>query len=416
MPPNKPQGNTTPFFVTTYERIVISFNDLITAITDSQRDTIANNFTAIAVMPLGAGPMFMNKHPEIHNHIRDFVVGLKIAEETQYEPTVYLLETRYNHTHKTVTDALQAYAKPWSLILTGVGLNIKDYLLWFQTFAIAKDLVFSFVPYDQSLQSWVITDIGADPALKLVVPGIETKMIVEVKTKLWKDDNFRWIVDNILGQEGVEGSACERVAIATSSLTIQYIAELGDSNGKKCETFQLRGKPITADTRLHAEWLSAIRLVVRTQCRFNGYAKFNVVRTVQFCHARKADTHPTELCPSLHIEHWSDQNEAATTFPEFPAELPDDDIHLPSIDEMLRSMDPRPYTPGEFKGLDKDNLRLRLVYVHNKPQGAQGKLDSIQQELQAAKSGLETLTARDQKMLLGLQCAMCLETYASPRM
>ncbi|THH18574.1 hypothetical protein EUX98_g8935 [Antrodiella citrinella] len=208
-PPIKPQGNTTLFFITTYERIVILFNDLTAAITDSQCDTIANDPTAIAVMPLGAGPMFMNKHPEIHNHIRDFVVGLKITEETQYEPTVYLPETRHNHTHKTVTNASQAYAKPWSLILTGVGPNLKAYLLWFQTFAIAKDLVFSFVPYDQSVQSWVITDIGADPTLKLVVPGIETKMLVEVKTKLWKDDNFRRIVDNILGQEGVEGSACE---------------------------------------------------------------------------------------------------------------------------------------------------------------------------------------------------------------
>ncbi|KAH8074946.1 hypothetical protein BXZ70DRAFT_902739 [Cristinia sonorae] len=306
-PTSLPRDPKTPYFDTIYPRIVITYNDLTASMAEAQKEGIRNDKTTLAVVPLGAGSAWFKRNPEAHVQLTKFFRDLNVEEnaDAASQIVVYPPEARIDRSGQTFANVKQMYAKPWPLILTGAGENLRKFATWFQTFAVSEDMVFSVVEFDETLQSWVIANIGADPNFGFLTPGCEKRILKEIKDKLWSDDKFRRFVDFALGAQGVAGSACDRVVIATQSLTVEFLGTMQDEDVAKKEVavVQLRGKPISPIPETHTEWLAHIRRIIKS-CRYNPHVRFDVVRVFKACTACKSEAHPTNTCPFLHIQHW----------------------------------------------------------------------------------------------------------------
>ncbi|KAH8085438.1 hypothetical protein BXZ70DRAFT_910407 [Cristinia sonorae] len=290
-----PSNARTTFSDTTYPRITRNVRESKRTARPSQ------------LYRLEPGPDGSKKHPNAHVQLAEFFRSLQVEEETATETQimVYPPEARIDRSGKPFTATKQIYAKPWSLVLTGASPNLRKSLVWNQIFALNEDMVFSVVEFDDSMRSWVIANIAADPAFGFIRPGREKELLAEVKQKLWPDNWFRQFVDATLGKEGIHGTACDKVVAVTRTLTIEYIRVLKDEDSptKEYAVAQLWGKPITQDMDDHMVWISQVRRIIKT-CRFNALARFEVIRVFKACDACKAETHPLDTCPFLRLQHW----------------------------------------------------------------------------------------------------------------
>ncbi|KAF5381553.1 hypothetical protein D9615_005523 [Tricholomella constricta] len=150
------------------------------------------------------------------------------------------------------------FEKPWTMVLDGASPELRAFLLWQQTFAVSRELAFHALPFDKDARSWVIMNISGDA----VEEGDQARneALGRIKSTLWHNSRFRTMVNRLTSASSLwgSGSVNERVVAATNTFDLRFI-DTDDVNGRKAPIWQLTGKPLTDDHRLHADYLNIVR-------------------------------------------------------------------------------------------------------------------------------------------------------------
>ncbi|KAG5641141.1 hypothetical protein DXG03_005937 [Asterophora parasitica] len=221
-----------------FPRIVIPYTLLVQNL-DADIETLieADPDAYIAIVPFGAGNKYFRDNPRANANILAFIKSLELHEEGDSLSVAKALP-------RNKPNQKREFEKPWTMILSGAGKNLRDYLVWHQTFAVHPELTFSALPFDKDLQSWVIMNISGD----LVEKSREAQVnaLGAIKHKLWRNPAFRSYADRLLAAQNVAGSTSERACRATKTFDVTYI-ETQDSEGNPAPIWQLTGKPLTKD-------------------------------------------------------------------------------------------------------------------------------------------------------------------------
>jgi hypothetical protein len=134
--------------------------------------------------------------------------------------------------------------------------NLRDFMLYQQTFAVNPSLVFSVVPIIPDFRSWVVMTIQST-SIRQDEDVILTHL-VEIKAHLATDPGFQEIVDHIYQKKDEGGSTNERILDAMSTFDITYFP-LHDDQGRLDPVYVLSAKPIATDDEDHEKWIQAIR-------------------------------------------------------------------------------------------------------------------------------------------------------------
>jgi hypothetical protein len=290
--PTKPSGHL-PFTDAVFPRIVIQMEHLLANVAKQQSDIIkASSNDYIAIIPFGAGNRFFDSQPKASQHILEFLNGLDFGTLDSDGNARQALEL-------ITPDALdkggekghtKEFVKPWAMFLANAATDIRNYLLWQQTFPISRDIVFHALPFDKNLMTWVITDLSGDS----VKDDDEAKKeaLGAIKEALWKDPSFCRMATKLLQVAGVyANSSVEYAVIATRSFSLMYI-ETGDKTNTHAPVWLLLGKPLTTDRDQHREYVGYVR-------KTKFFVKLHPLRTQRRwidCVWCKADTHCGHSC------------------------------------------------------------------------------------------------------------------------
>lgn len=288
--PHSPNVSIT-FTKAVFPRIVLPYSKLIANLDKHIVDLIdANPDDYLAIVPFGAGNSYYTEHPRANNDILTFIKSLGIGENP-----VNLSLAKASPRNKA--NSKRDFEKPWSMILSGASSEMRSYLLWQQTFAAHPELTFSVLPFDKSLQSWVIMNISGDAVVN--TPQAKALALGAIKHTLWHDSKFRSLADRCLAAQKVVGSTSARAHQATTSFDLTFI-ESHDSSGNEAPIWQLTGKPITDDPTAHQLFIN----LIRQQKYYVGLHLLLIDKRMVECVWCKSNTHPGHACPLPKVEDW----------------------------------------------------------------------------------------------------------------
>ncbi|KAG6893241.1 hypothetical protein C0992_010763, partial [Termitomyces sp. T32_za158] len=193
--PHIPAVNSTTFTQSRVPRAVIPFKRLTANLDQGLVEMVErapDEF--LAIIPFGAGSKLYKDQPMLPAHIALFLKALAIGVNSlEVSKPVW----RNKPSNK------KDFETPWTLVMSGASQELKDFLIWQQTFAVSKELTFTVIPFDMTLRSWVITNISGGA----VKPGEGPKMVAlgSLKKALWENQRFRAIANRILADQGVQG-------------------------------------------------------------------------------------------------------------------------------------------------------------------------------------------------------------------
>lgn len=305
-----PADKATPFTRAVFPRIVIPYKLLVAnldAVIVEQIQQAAPD-TYLAVVVFGAGNKFFREHPTCNADITAFIRTLGVGDDLS-NLSIAKAVPRNNPNQK------RDFERPWTMVLGGAPQELKEYLVWHQTFAVHPELTFSVLPFDSGLQSWVIMNISGDA----VQEGDAAKRDVlgKIKALLWHNPRFRAIADKSLAAVGIAGSCSERAYKATTSFEITYI-ESNNAQGIHAPIWQLTGRPLSSDPLLHEEFLAS----VRQQRYWVGLHMLTIDKRIVDCVWCKSNTHPAHACPFPKIPDWLGLVPTAASSPLAQAESP----------------------------------------------------------------------------------------------
>ncbi|KAG6889229.1 hypothetical protein C0992_005924 [Termitomyces sp. T32_za158] len=287
--PHYPAVNSTTFTQTPVPRVVIPLRRLTANLDQKLVDMVTEDPEAyLAVIPFGAGPKLFKDNPTLPTKIALFLEALSIgANNLDVSKAIW----------KNRPSGRRDFETPWTLILAGASPELKEFLIWQQTFAISPDLTFSVVPFDTNLRSWVITNISGGA----VKPGDEARRLAlgSLKKALWDSQKFRAISNRMLADTGVAGGPRERAYLATKSFDLTFI-ESHDTQGNPAPIWQLTAKPMTTDHELHANFKLE---VCRTRVMV-GLHYLEMEKRLVECAWCKSDAHPAYACQLPKTEDW----------------------------------------------------------------------------------------------------------------
>ncbi|KAG6874734.1 hypothetical protein C0992_006789, partial [Termitomyces sp. T32_za158] len=241
--PHFPAVNATPFTQTPVPRVIIPYKRLTANLDQGLVDMVDQNTDEfLAIIPFGAGPKLFKGNPTLSTKIALFLETLAIGTNNlDVSKAIW----------KNRPSGRKDFETPWTLILAGASQELKEFLVWQQTFVVSQELTFSVVSFDKEIWSWVITNIlgGA------VRPEEEErrKALGTLKKALWENQRFRAISNRILADTGVTGGSRERAYKATASFDLTFIMT-HDALGNPAPIWQLTGRPLTADYNLHTSY------------------------------------------------------------------------------------------------------------------------------------------------------------------
>jgi hypothetical protein len=287
--PTQPQLTSTPFTRAIFPRITIPLSTLLTNLDEELVKVVTEapeDYLAIVVF--GAGSKYFREHPNANLDVLRFVksLGFPDTEVTVAKPAP-----------KNKPNQKRDFDKPWTMIMAGAGNELKNFLLWHQTFAVTPSLAFNVLPFDGITQSWVVMNISGN-AVKNSEAAKKTALGV-IKSKLWYNTRFRAITDRCLAAQGLGESTAERAYLVTKTYDLTYI-ETKDGQGDDAPIWQLTGKPITTDPARHREYLN----VVRNIRYLVGVHFLEIEKRFVDCAGCKSDTHPAHMCPLPNVEDW----------------------------------------------------------------------------------------------------------------
>ena len=287
--PTLPQLTSTPFTRAIYPRITIPFSTLVANLDEQLVKVVSDapdDFIAIVVF--GAGSKFFRENPTANVEVRRFIssLGLPNQNVSVAKPAP-----------KNKPNQKRDFEKPWTMILAGAEPELRNFLLWHQTFAVTPTLAFNALPFDKGIQSWVIMNISGDAVTDS--QAAKNQALGIIKSHLWFNSKFRAFADRCLAALGVGESQAERACLVTMTYDLTYI-ETKDSQGNDAPIWQLTGKPITADPDRHKEYLG----IIRGERYLVGVHFLEIEKRFVDCAGCKSDTHPAHMCPFPKIEDW----------------------------------------------------------------------------------------------------------------
>ncbi|KAF8162286.1 hypothetical protein K438DRAFT_1618457, partial [Mycena galopus ATCC 62051] len=275
-----------PFTNATFPRVSIPFSVLTQNMLDDVVDSLGDE--ELAIVPYGAGAEFYKDNPHANKEVTKFLHSL-LYDTTTIRVSMPTAKSKPK----------RPFDGPWLMILTGAGDDLRKFLLWNQTFSIHEKLTFNVMPFDRTIESWVVMTIDGDAVSK--EKAAMAKVLGAIKHRLWNDPTFLNFVNRILGAAGVPGSGRQRVVEATKTFDLTYI-ETDDVNGNNAPVYQLTAKPITSDPKDHRQWLGLIRSM-RGGYRV-GYDTLRIDKRWVNCTWCKSQMHPGHSCPFPLVDGW----------------------------------------------------------------------------------------------------------------
>lgn len=273
-----------PRVVTPYSKLVANLDKHIVELIEAKPDDY------LAVVPYSAGNSYYNEHPRANSEILAFIKSLCIGEAT---PNLSIAKASPRNKVNTKRD----FEKPWSMILSGASTELRTYLIWQQTFASHPDITFSILPFDKSLQSWVIMNISGDAVAN--TPEAKALALGAIKHKLWHDSAFRSLTDRCLSIQKIVGSTSFKAHHATTSFDLTFI-ESHDTHGNEAPIWQLTGKPISEDPVAQECFFK----IIRQHKYYVGMHALQIDKRIVECVWCKSNTHPGHACPFPKVEDW----------------------------------------------------------------------------------------------------------------
>ncbi|KAJ6507540.1 hypothetical protein DFH09DRAFT_943064, partial [Mycena vulgaris] len=242
----------------------------------------------LAILPHGAGPKYYKEHPHANREVMKFLDTLDLDTEG--------IDVALPMPQRTPK---REFEGPWPMIMTGASAELKDFLLWYQTFSVNTKLTFHVTTFDPTTVCWVVMTISGDAVRNDAVT--KARVLGTVKRRLWNDTGFVNFVNRVSGAAGVAGSARQRVVEATKSFDLVYV-ETEKSEGAHAPVYQLTAKPISNDPATHRQWIALIRGLK------GGYVVGMHVLLINKhfvdCIWCKGRLHPAHNCPFHQTEGW----------------------------------------------------------------------------------------------------------------
>ncbi|GLB44701.1 putative RNase H [Lyophyllum shimeji] len=286
-----PVDNATPFTRSVFPRVVIPYKLLVANLDSHIVEKIEESppDTFLAVVAFGAGNKFFREHPNANSEVLTFLKTLGIGTNPDLSVARAVARNKPNQRRD--------FERPWTMVLEGASDELKEFLVWQQTFAVSRDLAFNVLPFDTGLSSWVIMNISGDA----VQPGdaAKHKALGEIKKVLWHDPRFRAIADKCLAAQNISGSCSERAVKATNPFNITFI-DSDNAQGVHAPIWQLTGRPLSSDPAIQEEFL----LNIRSHRYWVGMHMLVIDKRIVNCVWCKSDTHPSHACPFPKVHDW----------------------------------------------------------------------------------------------------------------
>ncbi|KAF8143123.1 hypothetical protein K438DRAFT_1634240 [Mycena galopus ATCC 62051] len=275
-----------PFTNTVFPHISVPYSVLTQNMLDDVIDSLDDK--ELAIVPFGTGADFYKDNPHTNQEVTKFLHSL-LYDTTTIRVSMLMAKSKPKC----------SFNRPWPIILTGAGDDLAEFLCWNQTFSIHDKLTFNVVPFDRTIESWVVMIIDSDTVSK--EKCAMAKVLHAIKYRLWNDSTFLNFVNRVLGAAGVPGSGRQQVIEATKTFNLTYI-ETDDMNSNKALVYQLTAKPITSDPKDHRLWLSVIRSM-RGGYRV-GYDTLCIDNHWVNCTWCKLQMHLGHNCPFPLVDGW----------------------------------------------------------------------------------------------------------------
>lgn len=288
--PHTPSVSAT-FTRSVFPRIVTPYSKLVANLDQHIVDRInADPDNYLAIVPFGAGNSYYHEHPRANVDILAFIKSLGIGESST-DLSIAKASARNKPNSK------RDFEKPWTMILSGASKELKSYLLWHQTFAVHPELTFNVLPFDKTIQSWVIMNITGDAVAN--TPEAKALALGAIKHCLWHNSSFRSLADRCLAAQKFAGSTSARAHRATTTFDLTFI-DSHDSSGNEAPIWQLTGKPVTDDPNTHRQFID----LIRRQKYYVGLHLLLIDKRIVECVWCKSNTHPGHACPFPKVEDW----------------------------------------------------------------------------------------------------------------
>ncbi|KAF8236738.1 hypothetical protein L208DRAFT_1523895, partial [Tricholoma matsutake] len=209
----------------------------------------------LALVPYGGGKQLLEENPSLANDIKHFIRSFGYANSENI--WVAVLRAKCPPSNN--------FRKHHTLLLTHPPEELATYLIYQQTFAFKtskeggqKKIAFHALPFDKSVQTWIITDISRN----YVTTDSNAKMsaLATIKAVLSHDCNFRNVVNKCYGETASPLDLNGRVEDALHSFHLMMAAL--PQQGKEDHTvWQLMEKPISSNHNHQDEWVSIIQNV-----------------------------------------------------------------------------------------------------------------------------------------------------------
>jgi hypothetical protein len=240
----------------------------------------------LAVVPFGGGKKFNEDNIMAGAQITLFIKSLATDQECEELSVAKATPA---------TPPKKEFDPPWIYILEGGSPNLRQFLLWQQTFALNPKLAFTIIPFDTTSRSWVIANITGD----VVTNELKTisRALGVIKNTLYNDQEYRNITYQCIAIEGAP-NPIECALQSTLTFELHFVAN--QLKGDAAPMWILTGKPITLDESLHQKYLQ----IIRRTTFFVGMHKLEIEKRWLDCVWCKADTHPSHQCNLPETDGW----------------------------------------------------------------------------------------------------------------
>ncbi|KAJ7133772.1 hypothetical protein C8R43DRAFT_1089692 [Mycena crocata] len=243
-----PDKLTVPFTLAQFDRIVLPFGTMTRNMDPAQLDPIREKpGEYISILPHGAGKAFYKENPNANRHVKKFLESLDLDTSGI---DIALPKAAHN------SNKARAFDAPWPMILSGASQELRDFLLWQQSFSVHDELCFHALPFDLAVESWLVLTISGDAVRD--DEKQKAKVLGQIKKELWADLQFVNFTNKVLAAKGVQGSPGQRVVEATSTFNLVYV-DTDNQHGVHAPCYQLLAKPISSDPDTHRTWVALIR-------------------------------------------------------------------------------------------------------------------------------------------------------------
>ncbi|KAJ8473797.1 hypothetical protein ONZ45_g16165 [Pleurotus djamor] len=276
-----------------YPRLIKSQGALLGEIAmDTVEKIKANPEEHLTLLIFGAGDALRAENPLLIRHVQSFIKSLcapgmpepEVADPPKFNP-----------------QASSEWGKPHVYILSDISNDLRDYLLWFQTFAFQIQnfrIAISALPLDENIYPWYICDFYS-----LYIDGEQRtrdNVMRTIKNTLKTNADFRNLVDTCVGMLDTRFANLDQRVEATLR-TFEFVQVALEDD---IYVLQLYAEPIAIDAATHNRWIN----IITHQRYFVSMNKLKVQtrddRMYMSCRFCKDDTHDVNRCPFPLVEDW----------------------------------------------------------------------------------------------------------------